>query len=133
MTTVDPTTIAETQLDLLERAWNEADGAAFGRVFSADTDFVDIRGTHHRGDVAVADGHQSLFDSIYAGSTIRYQLKAARAVAPQCIIAVAGATLDVPSGPMQGVSSSSLTAALTEHGGRWSVTAFQNTIVREGN
>lgn len=133
MTTLDPKTIAATQLELLERAWNEADGAAFGRVFSADTDFVDIRGTHHRGDVAVAEGHQALFDSIYAGSTIRYRLMAARAVAPQCIIAVAGATLEVPSGPVQGVSSSCLTAALTEHDGCWSVVAFQNTIVREHN
>ena len=28
----------------LERAWNEADGRAFGEPFSADADFITIRG-----------------------------------------------------------------------------------------
>jgi hypothetical protein len=32
----------------LERAWNEADGRAFGEPFSANADFVTIRGDHLR-------------------------------------------------------------------------------------
>lgn len=130
MSAVDPTAIAAARLHQLEGAWNRADGAAFGAAFAPDTDFVDIRGGHHRGDAAVAHGHQALFDSVYAGSTIRYELEAARVVAPGCVLAVATATLNAPSGPMLGVNRSRLTVAITEHDGRWSVTALHNTLVQ---
>ena len=61
---IDPTTIATTRLDQMAQAWNGAGGAAFGNVFADDTDFVDIRGTHHRGDGdLIGLGHQALFDS----------------------------------------------------------------------
>lgn len=110
MTTLDPTTIATTQLEQMERAWNHADGPAFGDV-ADDTDFVDIRRTHHRGDgAAIGHGHQRLFDSIYAGSTVRYQLDVARTLKPGCIVAVATSTLDAPSGPLQGINRSRITA-----------------------
>jgi uncharacterized protein (TIGR02246 family) len=132
MSSVDPTAIATTRLAQLERAWNLADGAAFGELFSPDSDFVDIRGGHHRGDAAVGQGHQALFDSVYAGSTIQYELEAARVVAPGCVVAVATATLNAPSGPMQGVNRSRLTVTITEDRGRWSLAAFHNTLVPPG-
>jgi len=132
MTTVDAIAIATSRLEQLERAWNQADGAAFGAAFSADTDFVDIRGGHHRGVAAVAHGHQALFDSLYAGSTIRYELESARVAAPGCVIGVATATLDNPSGPMQGIKRSRLTVAITEQDGNWSLTALHNTLVQGG-
>ncbi len=46
----------------LERAWNEADGRAFGEPFTADADFVTIRGEYLRGQEAIAAGHQAIFD-----------------------------------------------------------------------
>ena len=113
MTTLDPTIIATTRVEQMERAWNQADGAGFAQVFTADADFVDVRGAHHQGVEAVADGHQALFDSIYAGSHVSYQLETAREVAPGCIVAVVAATLNVPTGPMQGVNQARFTAALT--------------------
>jgi uncharacterized protein (TIGR02246 family) len=131
MTRPDPTAIAATPVEQMERAWNQADGAAFAQVFTKDTDFVDVRGAHHRGVQAVAQGHQALFDSIYAGSSVTYRLESAREVTPGCIVAVVAATLNVPSGPMQGVNRARFTAAMTEQQGRWSVAAFQNTLVRQ--
>ena len=131
MTTFDPTTIATTRVEQLERAWNQADGTAFAQVFTEDTDFVDVRGAHHRGVQAVADGHQALFDTIYAGSSVTYRLESAREVTPGCIVAVVAATLNVPSGPMQGVKRARFTAAIAEREGRWSIAAFQNTLVRQ--
>ena len=129
--TLDPTTIAATHLEHMERAWNGADGASFGEVFADETDFVDIWGTHHQGDgAAIGHGHQVIFDSIYAGSTVRYQLDFARIVAPGCIVALADATLDAPSGPLQGVNHSRFTVVIIDQGHRWAVTAFQNTLVR---
>ena len=38
----------------LERAWNEADGRAFGEPFAPHADFVTIRGEHIRGREAIA-------------------------------------------------------------------------------
>jgi uncharacterized protein (TIGR02246 family) len=131
MTTLDPSTVAGHQLNELERAWNRADGNAYGDAFADDTDFVDIRGTHHRGRAAVGAGHQALFDSIYSGSTIRYQLDTARLIAPGCVVAVARATLTTPRGPIPGVNHSRLTAVLTQHDRTWSVTAFHNALVLE--
>jgi uncharacterized protein (TIGR02246 family) len=131
-TTLTPTTLATGLLEQMERAWNRADGAAFGRLFADDTDFVDIRGTHHRGDGAVIGaGHQGIFDTIYAGSTVRFELDVAREVAPRCFVAVATSTLDAPTGPLQGVNNSRLTMVIVDQGERWAITALHNTLVRD--
>src|SRR4051812_37674219 len=104
--------LAAAVLADLERAWNEADGPAFGRPFADDCDFVDVRGDHHVGRAAVAAGHQGIFESIYAGSTVHYHLESAREVRPGCIVAVAAAELVVPTGPMAGTNRSRLTIVL---------------------
>ena len=134
MTAIDqstnPVTIAATMFEHMEKAWNRADGAAFGALFDDETDFVNIHGAHLRGDGAfIAHGHQVLFDGIYAGSTVRYRIDVAREVSPGCIVAVVAATLDVPSGPLQGINEACVTVAITERDGRWSIAAFQNTLV----
>jgi uncharacterized protein (TIGR02246 family) len=74
----DVVAIAQTIMQRLELAWDRADGAAFGEPFSADADFVAIRGDLHTGRDAIVAGHQQLFDSIYAGSTTCYQVLQAR-------------------------------------------------------
>ena len=47
----------------------------------SESDFVNVRGEHHRGATAIARGHQGIFDTIYAGSTVRYRLELARELA----------------------------------------------------
>jgi uncharacterized protein (TIGR02246 family) len=128
--TVDPTAVATACFEHMERAWNAADGAASGEVFAEATEFVNIRGEHFRGDGAmIGQAHQMIFDTIYLGSTMRYQVDVARVVAPGCIVAVVTSTLDAPSGPLRGVNQSRITAVMTEEGGEWSIVAFQNTLV----
>jgi uncharacterized protein (TIGR02246 family) len=129
-TTADPTTIATTILQQLERAWNDADGAAFGAPFADESDFVDIRGGHHRGKAEIAHGHQAIFDSIYAGSTVRLRLNVARPVAGG-ILAVATSTLDAPGGPLQGIHDARFTMVIAEQGDDWRVASFHNTLVAE--
>ena len=48
-------------------------------------------------------------------------------------MAVAAATLDCPSGPLQGVNHSRLTVVATEQDHRSVVAAFHNTLVRDGS
>jgi len=73
-TTENHTALATTVLEKLEQAWNAADGAAFGALFAEESDFVNVRGEHHRGSAQIGRGHQGIFDTIYAGSTVRYRL-----------------------------------------------------------
>jgi uncharacterized protein (TIGR02246 family) len=129
---VDPATIARMAFEQMERSWNRADGAGFGEVFADETDFVNIHGTHLRGDGAfIARGHQVLFDTIYADSTVRYRIDVAREIAPGCVVAVVAATMKAPTGPLQGVNNARITVAITEQDGRWRITAFHNTLVGE--
>jgi uncharacterized protein (TIGR02246 family) len=93
---------------------------------------VNIRGEHHRGAVAIGHGHQGIFDTIYKGSRVEYRPEAARIVAPGIIVALAGATLKVPAGPLAGVLEARMTVVIAEQDGRWLVTAFHNTLVAGG-
>jgi uncharacterized protein (TIGR02246 family) len=127
--TTTPTNIAETIVERLEQAWNDADGAAFGAEFTDESDFVNVRGEHHRGATAIGRGHQGIFDTIYAGSTVRFELELARPLAPGLVLAILGSTLDVPAGPLQGVHNARMTLVITEQDGRWAITAFHNTLV----
>ena len=129
--TFDPTAMAASLFADMEKAWNAGDGSAFAAPFGAETDFVDIRGEHHHGDRAVvAGGHQAILDTIYRGSAISYDVDRARVVAPDCVVAVVSATLDAPSGPLQGRNESKITAVIVRTGGAWEVVAFHNTLVR---
>src|SRR3712207_8870233 len=94
--------VAGELIGRLERAWNEADGRAFGEPFDADADFVDIRGEHHRGREAIAAGHQAIFDPIYKGSSANYELIQARELSGGVILAHASGVLRVPLGPLAG-------------------------------
>ena len=130
MLQTEPTTVAAEKFEQLEQAWNRADGAAFGAAFADETDFVNVRGEHHRGDgAAIGRAHQEIFDSIYAGSSVRYRVDVAREIAPGTILASVAATLDAPSGPMRGVNDARITAVITEQDDRWAIEAFHNTLV----
>jgi uncharacterized protein (TIGR02246 family) len=127
-----PAAIVAT-FERLEQAWNRGDGAGFGAEFTDDVDFVDIRGTHHRGSVAVAAGHQAIFDTIYHGSTVRYVVETTRPLRAGAVVTVVGARLDVPAGPMAGHLCARLTATFVEHDDRWAITTFHNTLVHSDN
>ena len=130
--TENHTTLASTFLERLEQAWNAADGAAFGAEFADESDFVNVRGEHHRGATAIARGHQAIFDTIYAGSSVRFQLDMARELAPGTILAVATSTLDAPAGPLKGIHNARFTMLIVEQGDDWRIAAFHNTLVAEG-
>ena len=121
--------VAAELIGRLERAWNEADGRAFGEPFTADADFVDIRGEHHRGREPIAAGHQAIFDSIYEGSTIDYELTQARELSDNVILAHATGVLTVPSGPLAGEHSAVQSLVLVRGDDGWKIASFHNTLV----
>ena len=121
--------VANKLIDRLEQAWNEADGRAFGEPFSADADFVDIRGEYHRGQEAIATGHQAIFDSIYKGSSTEYKLIQARELSDDVILAHATGVLRVPSGPLAGEHNAVQSLVLVREGDEWKIAGFHNTLV----
>jgi len=113
----------------LEEAWNAADGTRFARPFAADADFVNIRGEHLRSRDVIAKGHQAIFNTIYAGSVVRYQVTGVRAIAPAVLLAHVKATLKAPTGPLAGEHSSLFTLVLVQDKNAWSIAAFHNTLI----
>ncbi len=113
----------------LEKAWNAADGPGFARAFAEDADFVNIRGEHFRTREAIAKGHHAIFNTIYAGSVVRYQVSSVRAIAPAVLVAHARATLNAPIGPLAGEHRSLFTLVLVQDQNAWSIAAFHNTLV----
>jgi uncharacterized protein (TIGR02246 family) len=113
----------------LERAWNDADGAAFGEPFGIEADFVTIRGDLHTGRDVIATGHQQIFDTVYAGSTVAYRVEQARALDDRLVLAHIRATLNVPGGPMAGEHATIITAVLVKRDDGYEITAFHNTQI----
>lgn len=113
----------------LARAWNAGDGAAFGAPFAEDADFVTVRGEHFRTRAVIARGHQAIFDSIYKGSSLQFQVAAVRALTPAVLVGHVRGTLQAPSGPMAGTQASLATLVLVERHGAWEIAAFHNLAV----
>ncbi len=123
--------IAKELIGRLERAWNEADGRAFGEPFIVDADFVDVRGEYHQGQDAIASGHQAIFDSVYKGSSIDYELMQAKELIDGVIVAHSTGVLRVPSGPLAGERSAVQSLVLVREGGEWKIAGFHNTFVAQ--
>jgi uncharacterized protein (TIGR02246 family) len=111
----------------LQTAWNAMDGPGFAAVFAEDADFVNILGEHHRGKAAIAAGHEAIFRTVYAGSSYRSVLEAARLLAPDVALVHVHAVLDVPNGPMAGRHRARFSMALTRTSDGWEIAAFHNT------
>ena len=112
----------------LEAAWNAKDGSAFAAPFAADADFVNIRGEYFRGRDAIAAGHDGIFRTIYAGSTVSLTLEAARVVRTDVAIVRVLSRLDVPQGPLAGRHAARFTMVLTREPGGWQIVSFHNTL-----
>jgi len=123
--------IVQELLHRLERAWNSADGDAFGAPFATDAEFVAIRGDLHSGRAAIGAGHQQILDTIYAGSRLDYEVLRARPLDDQVILAHARGTLEAPSGPLAGRHASTATVVLVKRERDYEIAAFHNTLVAE--
>jgi uncharacterized protein (TIGR02246 family) len=123
--------IAQGVMKRLEGAWNGADGAGFAEPFAVDADFVAIRGDLHTGRRAIADGHQQIFDTIYAGSTVSLRVLQARELEGGPILAHVRGEIDAPAGPLAGRHAATASVVLVPLGDEYEITAFHNTLVSD--
>jgi len=128
----DPRTVALDVLGRLEKAWNDADGEAFGNNYAPDASFVNIRGEHIVGRIAIATGHTGIFTTIYAGSVNRMNLTRATEISEGIVLAVSVNTLDCPSGPLAGVHramSTSIISTTLDGAGHPQILSSHNTLM----
>ena len=129
--TDDPHEIASSILNRLTRAWNAADGAAWGVEFTEDADFVNVFGGQLRGRSEIEQRHQYLFDALFKGSTCEVAVVDARSLAPSIILAHSTAITKVPAGPMAGELSSRQSVVITRDASTWRIVAVQNTLITQ--
>ena len=126
---IDARQIVSNIVSDLEKAWNAADGSGLAQHFAEDSDFVNIRGDHMRTREVIGKGHQGIFDTIYKGSVVRYQVAAVREIAPTVLVAHVRSKLSAPTGPLAGEHSSLFTLVLVQDRNEWRIAAFHNTLV----
>ena len=128
----DPKTVALEVLGRLEKAWNDADGEAFGSNYAPDASFVNIRGEHIVGRTAIAGGHTGIFTTIYAGSVNRMNLTRATEISDGIVAAISINTLNCPSGPLAGVHtalSTSIISTTVNGAGHPQILSSHNTLM----
>ncbi|HEY7482294.1 MAG TPA: SgcJ/EcaC family oxidoreductase [Gemmatimonadales bacterium] len=121
-------TAIEDVVSQLEAAWKAGDGAAFAAPFAVDADFVNIRGEHNRGRPAIAAGHAAIFRTVYAGSTTRMTVEAARLLRPEVALVHVHSLLEAPQGPLIGRHAARFSMVLTRQPDGWEIAAFHNTL-----
>lgn len=114
----------------LQDAWNAGDGVAYAASFAEDADFVNIFGMHGKGKQAIADGHNMIFRTVYAGSRLEIKVKQARNISHDVALLHLEAHLHVPQGPMAGDLHSVPSVVFKRTGEQWQIVAFQNTLVQ---
>lgn len=123
----DPTEVAADIAARLTHAWNAADGAAYGKAFTDDATFVDIRGGLHRSAAAIGAGHAAILSTIYKESRLTAEIMSARAVGAG-IVAQVHFGLDAPHAPLPPHDGSTATLLAVEGVEGWRIAAFQNTL-----
>jgi hypothetical protein len=76
--------------------------------------------------------HQQIFDTIYAGSTVRYSVLRARALDDRVILAHVLGKLNAPAGSLAGETEALAGVVLLGEGDDHRIAAFHNTMVGSG-
>ena len=115
----------------IEEAWNAGDGPASARPFAQDVDYMVWNGMYVKGRQALAEGHQQIFDTIYKGSEILYQIKSIRFLRDDVAVVHVEAVLRVPQNNSAFAEVRAVPVfIITKNNGDWQVDVFQNTLVQ---
>jgi uncharacterized protein (TIGR02246 family) len=117
-------------LDTLVISWNSGDGQAYGAAFDESCDYVTFNGDRLRGRAAVANSHQTLFDTHLQGSTLFFETTEMRAIAPDIVLihGIGNSLLKGQTQPSPSRRSIQTFVAVDTVDG-WRFTAFHNTRI----
>jgi uncharacterized protein (TIGR02246 family) len=125
----NPSAVIDGIVAGLEKAWNDGDGAAFASYFAENADFVNVYGMHGKGREAIANAHDRIFRTVYAGSVMAFTARSVRMLAEGVALAHIDSLLWVPQGPLQGQLKALPSMVVTLQGGAWQIASFHNTFV----
>ena len=128
---MDATSDVDRTLDALERAWDDGDAAAFGRLHTPTATYLAFDGTLMVGPAQIEAAHEPLFRGIMRGSKLRSWDRHTRFIAPDTAVTTQkGGVVMRWQGDRQTPSAkrvSANTTVLVRDGDRWLIEAFQNT------
>jgi uncharacterized protein (TIGR02246 family) len=135
MTATTAETDVRAVLGRLTEAWNSADAAAYGRLFTEDADYVTFFGLNFPGREAIESSHRALFEGPLKGSKLTGQLGASakvRFVRPDVAVVVVGGGSSLTGADTADEGRDSTVGfVLVQQDGEWLITAFQNTRVSD--
>jgi uncharacterized protein (TIGR02246 family) len=113
----------------VSRAWNHGDGIEFASYFAEDADLVNMHGMHVRGRQAIAGLYDMLFRSVFADTSLEYEVSGRRELCSGSTILLMRVELSVPHGQMAGEHRAQTSMVLQQKGGGWAIASLQNTLV----
>lgn len=130
---LDDEAAVRVAFDRLAESWNRGDGAAYGRLFTEDGDYVVFDGTHLKGAQEIGSSHQRLFESWLKGSRLLGRIEDLRFLGPEvALLHATGAVLQAgQSEPSPEAASIQTMVAVRRDDGEWCFAAFQNTRVQQ--
>ncbi|MEU0789912.1 SgcJ/EcaC family oxidoreductase [Amycolatopsis sp. NPDC005961] len=135
MTTTTAEADVRAVLGRLTEAWNSADAAAYGRLFTDDADYVTFFGMNLPGRETIESSHRALFEGPLKGSKLTGQLGAAakvRFVRPDVAVVVVGGGSSLTGADTTDEGrNSTVSFVLVQEDGEWLITAFQNRRVSD--
>ncbi|MEV2220739.1 SgcJ/EcaC family oxidoreductase [Nocardia vinacea] len=133
--TLDRAGTDDTQLSAVfqqvMQTWTDNDAAAFGALFTDDSDYVSYDGTRASGREEHQANHDKLFRGVLAGSALVGELESIRYVTPDVAIVHGTASVLMPWRsrlPERRLSRQTLVLVRTPEG--WRITAIHNGRVR---
>ncbi len=119
----------QRSVEQLETAWNNSDSAGFAAPFAEDADFVHILGGHFTGRTSIERGHRAIFDTIYKGSTVKFEVEKTRFAGSDVAIVFIFSTLKTAAQGLPPQMNARPTMVLQRQDGAWKIVTFQNTLV----
>jgi len=116
-------------VEQLETAWNKSDSAGFAASFAEDADFIHILGGHFTGRRSIEQGHRAIFDTIYKGSTVKFEVEKTRLAGSEVAIVFLFSTLKPVTPGLPPQMNARPTLVLQRQDGAWKIVTFQNTLV----
>lgn len=119
----------------LVQCWNNADGVAYGALFTADADYVDVTGTRTKAGEAIGRLHQFLFNGPLKGSRLESNSdKLAEEVSflgPDVAVVIHQGTSRLQGQTQAPDDRNSInTNVLVKRNGEWKIRAFQNNRIQ---
>ena len=114
-----------------QKTWNASDSIGLASLFSVDASFIHIYGGQLDGRMAIEASHRQIFDTVYKGSRLEYEVNSVRFLRPDVAAVLLEARLQFRERGDAREIHARPTMVATKEDGKWQVVLFQNTRVSD--